>query len=197
MQEESRRLVPRECVADVLSGPRCGRMTCNGHVHDAPAIVRQQDQYEQQAAARRRDHEEIRRHDLAHVIAQERMPCLRRRLTSTDHVLGNARLPDLNTELQQFAVDARCAPERIGGRDRANQRADLRRQRRPPHATPALPLPEDAEPSTVPGNDGLGFDDHERRWPFMPHARDPHPEQAVRARQAQPSRGERWSTWIW
>ena len=49
---------------------------------------------------------------------------------------------DLNAELQQFAVDSRRAPERVRGRHRANQRADLERHGRPPHATTALPRPE-------------------------------------------------------
>lgn len=122
------------------------------------------------------------------MIPQERTPGLGRRLTSSNQILGNGGLPDFNTELQQFPVDARCAPERVGRRHRADQHADLERHGRASHATSAPPRPDQAEPSTVPSQDGLGFDDHERRSPFMPHARDPNPEEAVRTRQAQPSR---------
>ena len=52
----------------------------DGDVDDASAIVRQNDQHEQEAASCGRDHEEIRRHHLAQVIPEERAPGLRRRV---------------------------------------------------------------------------------------------------------------------
>src|SRR5216684_3731422 len=41
------------------------------------------------------------------VVTQEDAPSLGRRSTSLDHVLGDARLSDLETELEQLAMDAR------------------------------------------------------------------------------------------
>jgi hypothetical protein len=47
------------------------------------------------------------------VITQERLPTLRRRPSSSDHVLRNSRLRDRKTELQQFAVNPRRALKRV------------------------------------------------------------------------------------
>jgi hypothetical protein len=45
------------------------------------------------------------------------------RSTPLDHVLGNARLCDLKLELEQFAVDARCAPQRVPDAHLPDQRS--------------------------------------------------------------------------
>jgi len=60
MEAESRSLVPWEGVAQLLRGPRRGWMCGDGDVHDASAIVRQNDQDEQELVGRGWDHEEIR-----------------------------------------------------------------------------------------------------------------------------------------
>jgi hypothetical protein len=51
----SRRVVPRERFAELLSGPHRRRMGSDRDAHDASTIVRQDHQDEQQAARRRRD----------------------------------------------------------------------------------------------------------------------------------------------
>jgi hypothetical protein len=71
----------QEAPADQSLAAAFGRTLREYDVHDASAIVRQQDQHEQEPVGRRRDHEEIRGHDLADVIPQKRAPRLRRRLT--------------------------------------------------------------------------------------------------------------------
>jgi hypothetical protein len=48
-------------------------------VHHTPPVVREHHQDEQPPAGCRRDHEDIRRHDLVDVSGQERLPGLRRR----------------------------------------------------------------------------------------------------------------------
>ncbi len=60
VEEESRTRVPRERFAQLLRGPRRGWMCGDGDVHDASAIVRQNDQDEQELVGRGWDHEEIR-----------------------------------------------------------------------------------------------------------------------------------------
>jgi hypothetical protein len=49
----------------------------HGGVHDAPAVMSEDHQHEQQSARCCRHHEEIRRHDLVDVIGQKRVPRLR------------------------------------------------------------------------------------------------------------------------
>ena len=49
--------------------------------------------------------------DVRRVVTQEGRPSLAGWPPSFDHVLGDARLRDLKPELEQFAVDAWCAPK--------------------------------------------------------------------------------------
>ena len=48
VEEESRTRVPRERFAQLLRDPRRAWITGDGDVHDASAIVRQNDQHEQE-----------------------------------------------------------------------------------------------------------------------------------------------------
>ncbi len=59
------------------------------------------------------NHEEIDRSRTIHVIAEECLPTLIGIPGSAGHVLGHGGLTDLEAELQEFSVDARCAPQRI------------------------------------------------------------------------------------
>jgi len=61
-------------------------------VEDAPAVVGEHDEDEQYAQARGGNREEIDRDEVPDVIA----------------------LSDVDSQLLQFAMDSRCAPERIG-----------------------------------------------------------------------------------
>ena len=70
------RVVPRERLAELLRGPRRGRMVGDAYVNDAPALMRQNHQDEQQATRCSRHDEEVRRHDLADVIPEECPPRL-------------------------------------------------------------------------------------------------------------------------
>jgi hypothetical protein len=75
-------------------------MRGNRDVPNASPIVGEEHQDEQEAVGRRRDYEEIGRHDLADVIPQERAPGLRRRLAPAAHVFRDGRLTDVDPEFQ-------------------------------------------------------------------------------------------------
>src|SRR4029453_6734169 len=45
------------------------------------------------------------------MVMKERLPALRRWATSFDHILGHARLSDVDAELEQLSVDPRRSPE--------------------------------------------------------------------------------------
>ena len=51
-------------------------MVRDRHVHNATALMGQQDQDKQESPSRSRHHEEVGRHDLSDMIRQERAPCL-------------------------------------------------------------------------------------------------------------------------
>ena len=66
----------RECLAELLTGPRRRRMFSHRHTNDATPRVGQNHQDQLETPRRRRRHEEIRGHDLSEVVHQERAPRL-------------------------------------------------------------------------------------------------------------------------
>src|SRR5258706_8671701 len=75
------------------------------------------------------------------VVTQEGSPSVAGWPPSFDHVLGDARLRDLNRELEQFAVDAWRARKRIFDAHPPDQYAQLRGDLRSPSLWARLPTP--------------------------------------------------------
>jgi hypothetical protein len=92
---------------------------------------------------------------------QEGPPSLAGRRPPFDHVLGDARLRDLEPELEQFAVDAWRPPKRILYAHPADQCAQLRVYLRSPSLGARLPTPVTAKAGPVPTHERLGPDDCE------------------------------------
>src|ERR1035437_1826758 len=96
----------------------------------SPAVPHDQQAIEQTKRDCRHD-EQIHRRDAVGMIMKERLPPLRWRASSPGHILGNAGLSDLDTELEQLSMDPRRSPQRIGGAHLADQLAYFQRHRRP------------------------------------------------------------------
>jgi hypothetical protein len=79
-------------------------------VHDAPPVVCQYQEDIEDMETNRRHGEEVYRYYDFDVTLEKGPPGLRRGLPSTYHVFAHAGLADVDTELEQFAVDARPAP---------------------------------------------------------------------------------------
>src|SRR5450759_2833900 len=75
------------------------------------------------------------------MIAQERLPTLRRWFSSFDYIFGHARLPDIDSELEQLSVDPRRSPQRIGDAHLADKLAYLRWYSWSATTAPRLPAP--------------------------------------------------------
>ena len=90
--------------------------------HDQQAI--------QQTKRNRWDDEQIHRRDAVGMIPDKGSPALRRRVSSPDHVFGDAGLADLNAELKQLALDPRRSPQWIGNAHLADQPSYFDRNRR-------------------------------------------------------------------
>jgi hypothetical protein len=100
-------------LAELLGGPRRGRMRGHRDVDDAPTVMGQDDQHEQQSIRHGGHDEEVRSHDLPDMIRQKRPPRLGRRSSTSGHVRGDRGLADVYAELQEFAVNSRRTPERV------------------------------------------------------------------------------------
>src|ERR1700726_5151951 len=96
----------------------------------SPAVPQDQESIEQAKRHCRRD-EHIHRSDPIRVVAEECPPALGRRVSSPDHVLGHARLSDIDAELEQLSMDPRRSPQRIGNAHLADKLAYPQRNRWP------------------------------------------------------------------
>jgi hypothetical protein len=83
------RFVPREGIVDLPSDPFRGWVIGDTERYQAPALVPQDDEREQQSEADRRHDHEVHRGNTGRVIAQERPPGLRRPSPAFGHVLGD------------------------------------------------------------------------------------------------------------
>src|SRR5258708_7210221 len=151
-------------------------------MHDPAAMMQQHHEHVEHAEGRRRHDEEVDGDEVGEVILEERAPGLRGWLRATRHESGNGALRDVKTELEQLAVNAWRALERIRQRHGAHE---IRKLRADPWSThsPAtgLPGPESAEALPVPANHRLGANEVERLSPPSPLVGEPHPEEAIEA----------------
>ena len=85
----------------------------------------QRDQDVEQAECRRGDHEHVNRCNLWKVIAQKAPPGRGGDLGTPRHPPPDRGLADLDAELEQFTVNARRAPQRIGVAHAADQITDV------------------------------------------------------------------------
>ena len=88
-----------------------------------------------------------------------------------DHVLRDSGLGQLDSELEQFAVQPRCSPQDIGSTHVANQSSELLRNPGSPNF-PAMtfPLPVESESFSMPGDDRIRLDEQKAVTPFGPAA---------------------------
>src|SRR6202158_331642 len=106
-------LFPPACLRDLICDPFRGWMRCDAKPQNmSPAVPHDQQSIEQAKRDCRHD-EHIHRSDPVRVIAQKRLPTLRRWFLSFDHIFGNARLPDFDADLEQFSMDPRRPPSRV------------------------------------------------------------------------------------
>src|ERR1700761_6955554 len=110
------------------------------------------------------------------MIAKERPPALELRVSSLGHVLGHACLSDIDAELEEFSMDPRRSPQRIGNAHLADKLAYLRRYSGSAPTAPRLPPPVRSEPGAVPFNHGLRL--HDRQG--AQHLRQGQPEARLR-----------------
>src|SRR5215467_10162402 len=103
------------------------------------------------------------------MIFEESLPGLRGRFAVPRQQPRNGALRDLDTEFQEFSVDARCSPERVGGGHLPDQSSNLGTDL---WATDALrsrkPGPEEPKALAMPGHHRLRFHDNQGPAPVLP-----------------------------
>ena len=77
-------------------------------------------------------------------------------------LLGHARLPDIDAELEKLAVDTRRAPEWIGDAYLADELSYFERHRWSTATRSRLPAPVRSESRAMPTNNGVRLHDRQR-----------------------------------
>src|SRR6201985_366875 len=152
---------PAAGFRDLICDPFCGWMRCDAKPQNmSPAVPHDQQSIEQSKRDCRHD-EHIHRSDPVGVVAEERPPALGWRVSSFGHVLGHAGLSDIDAELEEFSMDPRRSPQRIGNAHLADKLAYLRRYSWSAATAARLPTPVRSEPGAAPFNHGLRLHDRQ------------------------------------
>src|ERR1700738_4626001 len=109
-----------------------------------------------------RDDEQIHRRNTVGMIIEKSFPALGRRPSTPGHILGHARLSDIDAELEKLTVDARRSPQRVGNAHLTDKLAYLLRHRRPATTASRLPAPVRSESRAMPTNNGVRLHDRQR-----------------------------------
>ncbi len=134
------------------------------------AVMIENHEDEEELERNRWDNEEICRNQVLGVIGEKGSPRLGGSAPLSDHVLGDRGLRYLHAEFQEFAMDARRSPARVGKAHLTNEIANFRGHHWATRATPTLPSPIEAKSLAMPGDDGLRLYDEQCRSPIVPQA---------------------------
>ena len=113
-----------------------------GHVevNDAPAMVSEYDENEEDAQAHGRHREEIERDQVPDMVGEERPPGLRRLRTPLRDQARDRAFGHFEAKLQELAMNSWGAPERVRGGHACDQCLDLSVDRRSTFGGPAREL---------------------------------------------------------
>src|SRR5258708_8936570 len=150
----------------------------------ASPIMAKNHEGEQELKSDGRHDEEVYGDQVLGVVFEKGSPRLGGRFPVPDHVLGDGCLRYLDSNLQQFAVDARRTPARVGEAHLTDQIANFRRYRWATFSTPTLPCPIEAKSLPMPGDNALRLDNEQCRSPIIQKSES----QTHRTRSAQPRR---------
>jgi hypothetical protein len=134
------------------------------------------------------DSEEVYRHNGLAMVSEERQPSFQGIwiFRSSPDPSRDTHFRDIETQLEQFAVNARCSPGRILGNHTEDQGANLFAYTLP---SPYLsysgdPCPIQTKPRAMPVHNGSRSDQDERLSPPGPERSQRNPEQLVQGSQS-------------
>src|SRR6195256_2364151 len=153
-----RPLLPAVGLGELTRNPLGARMRGHAQPQNLTAGMPQDQKSIQQPERDRGDHEQIHRRDAVRVISKKRLPSLGWRPPSSRHVLGNGGLPDIDAELEQFAMNPRCTPKRVLNTHVSNELTNLQRSLWSATARSRFPAPIGSESGPVPTDHRLRFE---------------------------------------
>src|SRR5689334_6610649 len=158
-------------MSKLLRGPLCCWMSSDAKMQYSAAIMRQHQEHEEQPEGCGWNNKEVGRDYLMDVIGEEGLPGLRGWSAWSDKILADGGFTDIDAKLEEFAMNTRSAPTRIGQAHPSDEIANFAGLRRSSRGTTALPGPVQSKPFTVPGNDSVRLHDPNTRVPALPQTR--------------------------
>src|SRR5664280_12463 len=153
--EVSRGLVPRESLGDLARDPLSSRVFRHAKRQPNSSSMPYDNKTIEDPERDRWKDKKIYRRDAVGMVAQKRAPALRWWPRVAAHIPSDARLGDLEAELEQFTMNVWGAPERVRPAHLVNERAQLSRDPRSANRVARSPAPIRSKPGAVPANDGL------------------------------------------
>src|SRR4029077_19324974 len=171
------------CFSQLLFNPKCIGISRHIEMQDLRPVVADDEKAVQNTKRERWDGEEIHCRNGLTMVSEERQPSLHGIWNSRSSPDASRDTPfrELETQLEKFAVNARCSPGRILGNHTENQGAHLFADTLPsPYlADTGDPRPIQTKPRAMPVHDGSRSDQDERLGPPGPERSQRNPEQLV------------------
>jgi hypothetical protein len=176
-------IIIRKGFTQLLCDPKAGGMLSGVAVQDSSAVMGDHEKAIQDAEGDCRNSEEIHRSYTFPVIIEENSPalCRLRALRSFLYPTRHSSFREVESQFQQFSVNARRTPSRILSHQAKDQLPRLFRNSFPSThiAMTGTPSPIEPEADPMPPNHGFGRDDNERLFPLGPHMLGDNPEKAI------------------
>ena len=155
-------------------------MRSDVEVNDAAAFMRENKEDIENAEGDCWDGEEINRGKLLSMVFQKGAPTLRRWFRMSEHVFGDRCLENVDSKLEQFAMNSRGSQEGIIFTHRADELTNLLGYPGSSRlALPAFPGPKQSKSLAMPSDDGFRFNNDKGRAPLWPIAKEPNPEESI------------------
>src|SRR5437588_4893696 len=151
--------------------------------------MRQDDEDKQHPKGCGGNREKVDRGHLPYMIPQEGSPSLGGRSSASQQIFGDRRLRDLDSQLEQFSVNAGCSPQGVGLAHVPNQIANLPTHLGSSRSTPRFPCPVPNESSALPAEDSVRLNHLQTSPPAGPESIQHNPQQPVAVVEAQVTRG--------
>jgi hypothetical protein len=147
-------------------------------MNDFSPVMIKHHQGVQDPKRRGRDNKHVDRHRVSQVVVQEAAPSRGGSLGAPRQIPPARRLADIDPKLEQFASDARCAPERLGRAHPADQVADFGIRLGSTTAARS-PSPVETRALVMPSGRRRWFDEYRDIEELRPQSIEPNAEQTV------------------
>jgi hypothetical protein len=181
-------MIPRESLGDLAREPLRSRICCHAKRYPKPAAVPNDNEAIEDLESDCWQDEEVDRCDAVGMVAEKRPPALRGWPSAAAHISSDRRLRDLEAELEQFTMNAWCAPQRVRAAHIANERAQLGRNLRSSRRVSGSPAPIRPKATPVPADDRFRSDDRNRAQDGREPVIEPNEQKTIGIVQS-------WSLW--